>query len=395
MVLWKQATLGAGLLAIAASGAAVAQDTGRNDLEIRLNMAGTFSDNFYYEDAQERSVAGALLSPILEYTRQSNAADFGLTAKGELAGFSYGHQDNYADALGAASVNFKLPAKMILGFTGTGQYGHDPFGTERTEGLSSQVRDLDKWTQYSGSVSLTGGQADSAKIGYELKYTSLQRDYQSNEVNTRFLDRRVDSGSATLFYNFSPKLSVLAQATGYDLSYDNVRAGSIDRSGDAIAGMLGVRWAATAKTSGDIRVGQGEFKPDNRNISTFDTSYWQASLSWAPTRKISFKATGGRQYLPTYRFDAVYIDDRNVSLEWRQLWTYRGSTKLTLGGSKRNFVGIAEQHDYFSAKLRYDYQLDRGLHLYISYGYLDRDAVTDTQDFSTNTARIGLETKFN
>lgn len=368
---------------------------GASNIEIKLGLEGTFSDNFYYEQSNERSVAGAVLSPAVEYTRDSAATTLGLTAKGEFAAYNFGNEDNYADGLGSAAINFKLPRNFVLGFTGIAEYGHDPFGTARTEGQPSQNQTLDEWSEYTGSVALIGGQAESSRFGFELKYASRLREYQTNEISTQFLDRQFDSTSATVLYHFSPKLSALAQGRFLELEYDRVQPGLVDRSGDAAVGLIGVRWAATAKTSGDIRIGQGRWMPDNTAVNEIESSYYDASVTWSPTKRTTIRLAGAREYTPTYRFDAVYIDAQSIKLHWVELWSYQWSTALIFGYSERDFVGATEKHEIFSVTGRLSYQLDRDLSVYVSSRYLDRDAVNVNERFETNSAIIGLEAKLN
>ena len=390
---WAKFTATACALSIAHAPAALAQ--GASNIEIKLGLEGTYSDNFYYEQSNERSVAGAILSPVVEYTRDSASTTIGITAKGEFAAYSYGNEDNYADSFGSASMNFNLPRNLVLGFTGVAEYGHDPFGTTRTEGQSSQNQTLDEWSQYTGSVALIGGQVESSRLGFELKYASLAREYQTNEASTQFLDRQFDSASLSLLYHFSPKLSVLTQGTFRNLDYDQVRAGTIDRSGKATVGLVGVRWAATAKTSGDIRIGRGQWMPDSAAVADIDSSYYDASITWGPTKRTTLQFDAAREYTPTYRFDAIYIDAQTFSLRWTELWSYRWSTALTLGYSERDFVGAKEEHQIVSVTARLSYQLDRGLNVYVSSRYLDRDAINVSEQFETNSAMIGLEAKLN
>ncbi len=368
---------------------------GANSFEVKLGLEGTYSDNFYYESANERSATGAVLSPAVEFTRDSATTTLGLTAKGEFAAFNYGTEDNYADGLGSAALNFKLPRNLVLGFTGIAELGHDPFGTARTEGQPSQNQTLDEWSQYTGSVALVGGQAERSRLGFELSYASLMREYQSNEVSTQYLDRTFNSASATLLYHVTPKLSVLAQGSFMALDYDHVQAGTIDRSGDASIGLVGVRWEATAKTSGDIRVGRGQWQADSAGVEDIDSSYYDASITWNPTKRSTFRLSGAREYSPTYRFDAVFIDAQSIRLQWTEMWTYRWSTALILGYSERDFVGANEKHDIVSVTGRLTYQLDRDLRIYVSSRYLDRDAINISERFETNTAIIGLEAKLN
>ena len=105
--------------------------------------------------------------------------------------------------------------------------------------------------------------------------------------------------------------------------------------------------------------------------------------------------SGAREYSPTYRFDAVFIDAQSIRLQWSELWSYRWSTALILAYSERDFVGANEKHEVASITGRLTYQLDRDLRIYVSSRYLDRDAVNFNERFETNTAIIGLEAKLN
>lgn len=368
---------------------------GASQVQLNLGLKGTYSDNFYFEQGNEQAVAGVVLSPEIAYTRDSAATTIGLTSRGDFAAYSSNQEDNYSDGLGSAAINFKLPRNLVLGFTGIVEYGHDPFGTARTEGQPAQNQALDEWSQYTGSVALIGGQAETSRIGYELEYSSLVRDYQTNKTITQFLDRQFNSMSLTLLYHFSPKLSVLAQGSFLELEYDRVQAGNIDRSGNATLGLVGLRWEATAKTSGDIRFGRGQWKPESNAAEDVDSSYYEASINWRPTRRSALRVSGAREYTPTYRFDAIYIDTQTFSLEWTELWSHRWSTRLTFGYSERDFVSAAETHEIVSLTGRLSYQLERDLSLYVLSRYLDRDAQNISERFEANSAIVGFEARLN
>lgn len=120
-----------------------------------------------------------------------------------------------------------------------------------------------------------GRRIAKAEIQSTLEHQSLR--YQNNGQQGRDLD--IYSIGLKGYYNATPKLSAVAELRR---QYYDYRVNS-PLDGERITALLGVRWEATAKTSGEFKVGRQQRSYDDPTVSLGSIgNAWEGSLLWEP-----------------------------------------------------------------------------------------------------------------
>ncbi len=362
--------------------------------QIGLKTEFTVNDNFYHRRDNKASVAGGTVAPSVEYNRSTPGLNWTTRASSKASAYSFGSADNFFDYEAGTSLTYKLSARQRVGLFANYQHRHDPYGTDRTDGSDAEVRKLDEWNRPQLGAVYQFDPSRQARLGWILRGTWTARDYVTNEAETDFLDRSSTTGDLTVLLMITPKVFALGQYLYSETTYDHVETGTPDRSGSFEAVLGGIRWVATAKTSGDFRAGRATRRFDQTG-SDFDAPYWRAGWNWTPTARTHFRLSTGREFRESYRRAASFIDSRWYELYWNQDWNLRTYTTLSTRFSTNEFRGTAEVHDLVSVSGRVTYRLSGAARLFARYQYRTREATPETLDFDQATLAIGVDVDLN
>lgn len=362
--------------------------------EMLLDAHAVYSDNHFYEDDQERATAAGVIIPTFRLSNRTRHTTWEVQSQIEAAAYTAQRQDNYVDTSSGIRWGRSFASAAIdveLGY----KTDHDPFGTDRTIGLSTQNRDLDKWNEPRGRIQLVWGRSGTHIVWLNLTSEIRDREYTTNETETSFLNRQEIYNSLEFNFQFSPKTALLINPFYNFVDYDDpFVTGGIDFSGETLGALIGLRWAATAKTSGDVRFGAAERETESTN-EVFDSSFWQAGISWNPIARTSIRLFTGRSYLPSYQGGSQFIDAIRSGVQWTQDWNDRLSSTAAVSINSNDFVGTGESDDILTGSIKSNYQLDANLTLFVEIQHFNRDGTVDTRDAERNTLTLGFKSKFN
>jgi hypothetical protein len=391
----KMVRWGAGCAAIAVaimSGSAAAQgsfDSSRVSADVLGE--GTYTDNFYYNTADEPQEAafGAVIAPHAAYKGTKGRLDLLAEVTGELATFNTeGGMDDYEDGRAGLNSSWLATRRGRLDLRASYERSHDPFGINRTEDASVQNRELDIWHAMQAGMLFHYG-APEATLNTEVGLSALQKAYQTNEAETRFLDYTSTSLQYTVFYNFSAKTAMLFDFVRSDIQFDE-SFGAVDtRSGDEYRLRTGVRWFATGKTSGDLRVGvyRRYFEEIQASEKGLD---WQATVKWAPRARTLIDLEAGRGSQESYRADTNVNITRSVTARWTQYWGARLSSRLSAARVTTEFVGLGRKDTAYNLRLGLDYMLSQSLSAVIAAESFNRTSNEPTSEFDRTSAFAGI-----
>lgn len=366
------------------------EEFGGGRLTGKFEAVTSYVDNFYYRpEGSEQDARGLLLSPSLTYLKQDEQLSVRSTAAGSLGFFDLeGNQDDYRDGSADVTATLKPSVRHEVQLALGARRGHDPFGFDRTESAPSiQARELDIWSEYSGRLRYSLG-APAARLGADLSASVLRRTYETNTEATRFLDRRAAEGEFVLRYRLQPKTSLIANAilTRYD--FDERFSASDLRNGELRRARVGVQWSATARTTGDIRVGYRErsFDDSPKQVRSSD---WDAGVAWTPPR-IKWEARSGRYEQASYLSGVELIDVRYLSSRVSYRWTPLVESALAYQQTKAAFVGQPRQDDFHSISASVVWQVGSKLALLANAAGSERNSQVDARDFERFSSFIGL-----
>jgi polysaccharide biosynthesis protein VpsM len=373
-----------------------------DQLRASLTATGSYTDNFYY-NATKIDAAGAVLRPEVQFVTETGKAQIDLTGRGEYGTFDTpGSNDDYLDSYGQARFGWAPTYRNRLLLEGSYTHGHDPFGLVRTEGSATVNNEMDEWDQSSGTMRYRYG-APAATVNAEVSGTYTDRSYATNEALTRFLDYRTTQIDYSVFYNYSPKTAAVVSFTRTDVDVRqpfNNNAGPAtaqdpggsdvdDRSGETYQVRAGLRWLATAKTSGDVRAGyrQRTFDDVAADLEGFD---WQAGIQWSPTQPMLFELRTARSEQQSYLQNAGVIDIKTTTLRAKRSLSSRLRGEIALEQQLADFFGTGRDDETDSATVGLEYVAMSYLFVVGNVGYQTRESSFAGRDYDRFNAFVGL-----
>jgi hypothetical protein len=309
-----------------------------------VTFRSTYISNFFLQEQNPQSAFGFLLAPNLLVVGEKKQLRYQLGAGLDAAKFTNvsSGPSKYLDANVSGNYSWKAGTRHHFSGDALSKYGHDPFGSFRTENNVPLDQGLDKWIENSGNLRYRYG-ADGATINLESELGADIRRYETNQQFSQYLDYRMISARETVFYNVSSKTSLLAEVLHSNQIFYTQAPGFPKRGGQENIIRGGMHWRATAKTTGDIRIGQythGLDDPSRPTVRAFD---WAATVSWAPLVYSVITLQTGNQQQPSYLANVFYIQNRYVSLNWVHDWSSALRTRVAVDRVYSDFVGSSRQ----------------------------------------------------
>lgn len=387
-----------GLFASFASGAEEGRNIGGGfQLTPALEADGVYSDNFYYQARNKDAVYGAILRPNGRIVSARGRLKLGLKGGAQFGVFdSPSDNDNYIDNNAEAEIGWQFDTRNRTSLTLNHTYGHDPFGQQRTESLPATLgQGLDVWHSDGLAAGYRYGVKD-APINIEVSVSALQKHYDSNQASTAQLNNNNISARSEIFYNYSPKTAAVLEASAARVYFTDPSARS--RNGVVKSVLGGLRWKATAQTTGDVRVGYVLRNYDDTSSRRFQAINWNASVTWAPLVLTSFKLTTGRTAQDSYN-NARFVDNRFTVVEVNQKFSDRFSAGLRGSYTRSKFVEASRNDDVYNAGINASYTLNKTVALVAGANYAKRDTdfpviVTPMNifdlNYESNSAFVGV-----
>lgn len=361
-----------------------------------LSAAQVSNDNFYYQPTAETEVKGLLVSPAgglkQKFSRGTASLNFGV----QIAEFDIASDNSdYTDSQIVGKFNYDGGVRSAFAMEAASLRGHDPFGLDRPD-LPQRV--LDKWTQNGFEGNYRYG-APSAKLNLEFEGGYATKDYTSNEDSTAFLDHNKLSLSQLLLVNYSPKTAIVFELGEDFVDFDldpSATAPGLDRDATELRVRTGVRWKATAKTTGDLRIGASRRTLDDSKARIIDGASWKAKISWEPLARTAVTIETFRNSQETVSSDASVIDRRRYSLSFSQGWSKNFRTVLAAGVGEARFIGSAtatlpeRKDDLDNYALSAIYSFKGSLAVYADFIRAQRDSNRPDRDFTALSAIIGI-----
>lgn len=359
-------------------------------VELSLDLNSFYSDNYYYEPDGENEVTGFVAEPRLLLSRAGSRLRGELRAAAELGTFDLpGDVDDYIDTTYGGSLEWQPALAHQFGLSASLAEDHDAFGVDRTENAAVRDRDLDEWRGVRSELRHRYERSGS-RFGLETRVAGFDKTYRTNRAATRFLDYDQAQGQVTALYRISPKTSVLADAVLMDTDFEV----ATDRSGTDRRYRLGLRWQATAKTTGDVRVGRVERDFDLGRFEDFEAVDWQATLGWQPDARNTIGLQSGRRAVESYVNGVGFIDSRYHTLDWTRDWSTRLSSRAAIDFAQLDFYGLERTDDLFSVGLTASYRASRLLSLIGGAKLGSRDSSRAVLDYDRSSAFLGLRAAY-
>lgn len=237
-------------------------------------------------DPNKRSSNITVLTPALMLRTQKDAQTYSLAYSADIGRYSNGAEDNYVDHKFLGLAELGLSASSTLKIQPEYLIGHDDRGA--TFGTATAEPNVWHSTALKGSFSY-GAEEARGHVVLDLGYTELQ--YQNNRVVTTAYDRKLSSVGGTFYFRMQPKTSLLVNAKHTGISYQ--QTGSL-LNGTEDRYMVGLKWEATAQTTGEVKVGQLQKKFDT-TLPTYTGGSWEGAVRWSPVSYVNVDLVSSKQ----------------------------------------------------------------------------------------------------
>lgn len=156
-----------------------------------------------------------------------------------------------------------------------------------------------------------------------------------------------------------------------------------DRDSNDMAILAGATWEATAKTSGNLRLGMERKDFDSDARDDYTSPMWEVGVSYQPRTYSTFRLNT-RQAFDEGNDDASTIQNQTSLLAWQHEWSARIRTDLDVRYSDLEYKAIDRDDELWSYGVGLTYSPDRWIDMTLGYRFTDNDSTLPTESYERN-----------
>ena len=324
-----------------------------------------------------------ILRPSVAVDMPTNGQVYSANYSGAYANYTSSSQDNYNDQ------NFGLAAKndwtsRVNSLVNVDyKNGHDGRNAMPTGDISKEL-----W-HTTGVKAMAHYGADGAQGQFELTAGQLSKRYDTNLSGfTQILNYDATPVTGAFFYKVAPATHMIFQAGTTNYSYQNAAAKIYDSKEQQY--MVGVKWEATAKTTGNIRVGTVS-KSFSSGFPTVSSPVWNAAVAWSPRTYSVVNFALSQAAAEAYGVGSSMIS-RDSIVNWTHEWSSYVKSMLSYDDGLDTFQfpsGMVFKRQTYEAKL--SYAVNRRLNAGVDFQNWKRSANVAAFNYTQSIAMIVLD----
>ncbi len=346
-----------------------------------LNVGFGRDNNLFLTNVNRTSSNLQTYNPGFKVEANAESAKFGLLYDLNIGRYSQSSADNYTDYRVLGTGEFVFTSSMGLKLAAEYAHGHDPRGsTDR--GISGAP---DEHRTSTPSMLFAYGANDA--IGrFEVEAGSASKRYVNNRATTIGSDRNTDNFGGRFFLRVAPKTSVLFEAREDRIDYKLLT--SLQDSKEQRY-LVGLKWDATAATSGTVKVGQirKDFALASRR--DFTGTGWEAQVSWKPLSYSKFNFFTTKSFSESTGLGDFTLA-KKFGVNWQHSWNSRLMSTASMSRADDDFVGNTRSDSTDTIGLKLNYKVMRWLTVGGEYTNTKRDSNTSGFNYKKNLYMLTL-----
>ena len=350
-----------------------------------VSLAEGYNDNVGLSSANRVSSAVTILSPavLAELKGASTAYRIGYT--GTYGWYSNSSADNYDYHEFRAGADFDFSSRSRLLLRGEYLMKSDPRGSTLA---STGVTTPNKYDQAGfGGVYSYGAIGAQGRIEVEAFFTDKR--YTNNRAVTDTLDFESQRYGGTFFWRIGPKTEWLFKAQQTRTDYTS--AASVQDNTERRF-LTGLKWEATALTTGTFSIGQSDRKYSSANVPNAKGFVWEGSIRWSPLTYSIVDFTTGKGFNDSQGgLGSSYVTNQYYTLAWNHAWTERIRSELRGSYSTDNYSGLGREDKISGVGAKLTYDMRRWLILGAEYTYTERSSNQAGADYKRNLILFSLK----
>ncbi|MDD2719998.1 MAG: outer membrane beta-barrel protein [Gallionella sp.] len=333
-------------------------------------------------NAAQTATNFTMLEPSVEVALPTHGQLYGAKYLGRLVRYSGGTTDNYNDhsfnvfADNVWSSRFKTLVDVNY------LKGHD--------GRNALLFKNKELFHATGFNVMGHYGAEGAQGQFELSAGQVSKRYDTNNSGaTQLYDNNRTDLIGTFFYRVAPATQMFVEARNSKFSYVVALPGkNLDSTEQGY--MLGVKWDATAKTTGNIKLGSMKKSFNLGQLPSGSTAVWDVGIQWLPKTysKVDFKL---QQRANEYGGVGSFIISNDSSLAWAHDWTSYVTSTLSVGDGSDKFQASTrtDKRQTYGARLTYGFR--SWLRVGVEYQHSRRTSTVPAVAYTKAVTMLTLE----
>jgi hypothetical protein len=351
-------------------------------------------DNVDYSPSAPEKAKYVSFAPYAGVSKVHGDHQFWLNARAKVAAFDTSNSDDYADLSLQTAAMFNTSGKHRFEVDGRYLRGHHQNAVQRTRPAGVANESLDRYAQAGVSLRYILGQPQ-ARLRFALLGGVSDREYRNNRYATQFYDHKKNNVGFQALYQLATKTTLVTGLGLAETEFDATEAGFAKRDSETSSFFAGLRWLATAKTAGEVRVGYRATDFDSNSYSDEDRVYWNVLVDWRPTLRDKLALSTSRSQDVSRFSNVADVERTQYTVRWVRGW--RGKYQTNLGV---DYIDVLYQGEVGSAArsddvIRYvaGVKTKLGQKSTIGIGYVrsERNGDSSQFDYDADTLELTLE----
>lgn len=343
-----------------------------------------YDDNIFYSDVNETDSWILEATPFVRGTMFHDGNTYALEYRLNHAEYLDSSEDTYSDHHLSADINHRFTHRQAVAVKAGYKVLTERRGTGFSEEPNGIVNGPDDYEHMNLDATYFLG-VPTADLRFEFYFKHNELDFDSSYVGDS-RDYKSNMLGAISRYRLGARTNLEFEYRRLAVSYDNTPldfdGNTLDLDSDEDYFLAGVSWEMTAKTKGQVKIGQVKRDFDDGGYSNSDF-HWEADVEWRPKSYSRFILKTARISQETYG-SGLYVNSQSYDLSWLHSWSGRLRSELKVGMINDTYEDSERDDDrsYWGAQLGYDYAT--WLAVEAGYEYRENDSTFDLVNYQRN-----------
>ena len=375
--------------------AAIPLDNGIN-ITPTISVALKNDDNITFQTENEVSSLVTIINPVVNAVLDDGVNVYGIYYSGKSGSYADSEDDNYYDQDLMFSANLGLSAYTALDLGASYTGGHEPRGTGNSEGNADAIDEPTLYSNISLSADYSYGLKES-NGRFELFGLVNDKSYDESITVTNGVTSDLTEGKdftstkagGAFYFQTGAGGELFVEASDSFIRYEESGA---SRDSDDLRLLVGVKWEATALTSGSFKIGYQSKVFDTDNREDFDGLAWEGNLQYQPfTYSTVTLTTSSAAKDPSVVGD--YIEDTVFSATWTHTFSDVVDANLVYNYNSEDYIGDSasgreDETTVFGASVNYTFRPN--VMISGELNNMDRTSTTAGIGFTQNVVGINV-----
>ena len=332
-----------------------------------VGLAHGYDDNLFLRPSNRSTSSFTVFSPYVRAEAKPGPHKFDATLRIDDGRYHSSPADSYTDYSLLGNGDMVFSGRAGLKLRAEYRHGHDPRGsTDR--GVSATPDEYDN----TGIDGVFRYGAPGARGRIEVDAGAFARRYTNNSAGTAAANRDTSQLGGTFFWRVMPRTELLAQVGHRDIDY-KLSTSTLDSTETRY--LIGVKWEATAATTGTAKFGRQTKKFDAAGRQNFSGNSWDVGVRWSPLTYSVFDFVSSKQAAESTGVGDAVVG-KNYGVTWSHAWSSRLRTQALASFRNDAFAGagVTRKDDTTSFGLKVAYDFRRWLRLGAEVTHTERES---------------------